>query len=187
VEQHRNQLTGICIDLVGEILNAGTATQTQNGIAISAWNYGSTKRRCSSLLVFFTLCALRLAGLAALAAALTKGTGGTATDTAAAAATRTGTRARWEVTSTSWRTTRTRSAATETRTRCTCTCRQDAERRRHLPDVDHPDEEHHYEMEQKDCFRPDARPDEEYPYPGSQRKGYYPGVEFQELEKGGLA
>jgi hypothetical protein len=37
-------------------------------------------------------------------------------------------------------------------------------------------------MEQKDCFRPDVPPDEEYPFPGSPQKDYCPDAEFQELE-----
>jgi hypothetical protein len=42
VEQDCNQLTSIGINLVCEILNAGTTTQTQHGVAIAAWNNSAT-------------------------------------------------------------------------------------------------------------------------------------------------
>jgi hypothetical protein len=53
VEQNRDQLTCVGINLVGEVLDAGTATQTNYGVAVAAWNNRSTKARRLSLFVLF--------------------------------------------------------------------------------------------------------------------------------------
>jgi hypothetical protein len=42
VEQNGDQLTGVGIDLVGKVLDARTATQANNRVAVATWNYRST-------------------------------------------------------------------------------------------------------------------------------------------------
>ena len=58
--------------------------------------------------------------------------------------------------------------------------------RRHLPDEDHLDEVHQGDpflvMVKKDCY-PDAKPDEEFPFPVLMRMGCYLDEEFQVLKK----
>jgi hypothetical protein len=95
VEQNGDQLTCIGVNLVGKVLNARTATQTDDGRAVSAWHNCATQRRSLSLLVLFAFRTLRLASLARTAStALTEGTCGTAADAATAT---TGWAATWAV------------------------------------------------------------------------------------------
>jgi hypothetical protein len=63
VEQNGDQLTCVRIDLVGKVLKASAATKAQYGGAVAAWDYCTAKAWCASLLEFFALCTLRLAGL----------------------------------------------------------------------------------------------------------------------------
>jgi len=64
VEENGDQLTSVGINLVCEVLDAGTTTKAKNGVAIAAWNKCTTEARSvASLLEFFALCTLRLAGL----------------------------------------------------------------------------------------------------------------------------
>ena len=91
VEQHRDERTGVRVDLVGEVGDRGAATQADDGVAVAAGDAHAAERRGLPHLEFLPLRALRLAGLA-LAAAAAEGTGraaaGTATTTAAARGTR---------------------------------------------------------------------------------------------------
>jgi hypothetical protein len=94
VKENRDQLTGIGINLVGKILDAGTATKSQHRAAVTAWNNRATEARGGALFKLFAFRALRLAGLAGIAAtALTECTCGssaatTATGSSAAARSR---------------------------------------------------------------------------------------------------
>jgi len=58
VEQNRDQLTCICANLVGEVLDGCTAANSYNCVAITAWDHRTAKARCLALLKLLALCAL---------------------------------------------------------------------------------------------------------------------------------
>jgi hypothetical protein len=41
-EKHRNQLTGIGINLVSEVLNRCTTTKSNDGCSVTAWHNSAT-------------------------------------------------------------------------------------------------------------------------------------------------
>src|SRR5699024_8031851 len=59
VEQDSDQCCRICLNLIGEISDGGTAAQTNNCVAVTLWNLHTANDRCLLVLFFIALTLLR--------------------------------------------------------------------------------------------------------------------------------